>query len=414
MTRTRWARAAVAALACLLAGAPLAGAKPHAVRGAARHEAARDAAASERELQDLRSRIERLQSGLAAAEESRGEAADQLKQSGRAMSEAHRALFVLAQRRRALESQLDGIATREAAIRAGIQEQEALAGKLLRLQYRQGAPDRLRLALEGRDAATAARHIQYYEYIQRGRSELLGELRRTAVELAQLEGDARTRRDELAQNEAEQAVEARRLEKERSARAAVVARLAGEIARGKREIGRLKHDEARLSRLVEEIARALAARPKEKGRAHGKPVDEVADASAASTPFGKLKGRLRLPVRGELMNRFGGAREESGSSWKGLFIRAVTGETVHAVADGRVVYADWLRGFGNLLILDHGAGYMSLYADNEGLLRQVGESVRAGDAIANVGASGQSAESGLYFELRRGGKPFDPLKWTAP
>jgi septal ring factor EnvC (AmiA/AmiB activator) len=86
---------------------------------------------------------------------------------------------------------------------------------------------------------------------------------------------------------------------------------------------------------------------------------------------------------------------------------------VHAVADGLVVYADWLRGFGNLLILDHGAGFMSLYAYNEGLLRRVGEKVRAGDPLANVGASGASPDSGLYFELRRDGKPFDPLKWTA-
>jgi septal ring factor EnvC (AmiA/AmiB activator) len=86
---------------------------------------------------------------------------------------------------------------------------------------------------------------------------------------------------------------------------------------------------------------------------------------------------------------------------------------VRAVADGRVVYADWLRGFGNLLILDHGKGYMSLYAYNEGLLRQVGEKVRGGDAVAQVGASGGSGESGLYFELRRDGKPFDPMRWVA-
>jgi septal ring factor EnvC (AmiA/AmiB activator) len=86
---------------------------------------------------------------------------------------------------------------------------------------------------------------------------------------------------------------------------------------------------------------------------------------------------------------------------------------VHAVGDGRVVYADWLRGFGNLLILDHGQGYMSLYAYNEGLLRKVGETVRGGEAVAEVGATGASAESGLYFELRRDGKPFDPMRWVA-
>jgi septal ring factor EnvC (AmiA/AmiB activator) len=371
-------------------------------------------APSEQELRELRSRIDRLQKDLAAAEESRGEAAEELKQSGKAMSEAHRALYALAQRRKALETELADIAKRDREIRASVSEQEALAGKLLRLQYQQGAPDRLRLMLEGRDAATVARQVQYYGYIQRARADLIAQLRRTSEELAALENDARTRRDELAQNESEQAVETRRLERERAARAAVVAKLAGEIARGRREIGRLKRDEARLSRLVEEIARALAAKPADKPGARGRTVDRVADDSVSAQPFASLRGKLRLPVRGELMNRYGGPREESGTTWKGLFIRAITGETVHAIADGRVVYADWLRGFGNLLILDHGAGFMSLYAYNEGLLRQVGEKVRGGDPVAQVGASGGHPESGLYFELRRGGTPFDPMKWVAP
>lgn len=370
--------------------------------------------ASEQELRDLRARIEKLQKDLAAAEETRGGAAEELKESGKAMSQAHRALYELAQRRKALEAELADVARKDREIRAGVSEQEALAGRLLRLQYQQGAPDRLRLMLEGRDPATVARQVQYYAYIQRARADLIGELRRKGEQLAALDEDARARRDELAQNEAEQAAETRRLERERSARAAVVAKLAGEIARNRREIGRLKRDEARLSKLVEEIARALAAKPVEKPAAKGRAVDRVADASVSAKPFGSLRGKLRLPVRGELTNRYGGPREESGGTWKGLFIRAITGETVHAIADGRVVYADWLRGFGNLLILDHGAGFMSLYAYNEGLLRQVGEKVRGGDPLAHVGASGGHPESGLYFELRRDGSPFDPMKWVAP
>jgi murein hydrolase activator len=376
--------------------------------------AAKNGAQSEQELRELRARIERLQGDLAAAEKSSGEAADQLRESGKAVSEAHRALFELTQRRRTLESELQGIARREREIRAGIAGEEALAGQLLRLQYQQGAPDRLRLALEGKDPATAARHIEYYNYIQRARADLIAQLRRKGEELAALERDAVTRRDELKDNEAAQAREARQLEKERAARATVASRLAGEITKGRREIGRLKRDEARLSKLVEEIARALAAKSAEAAGPKGRQIDSVADASVASRPFERLKGALKLPVKGELTNRFGAPREESGSSWKGLFIRAVTGEMVRAVGDGRVVYADWLRGFGNLLILDHGKGYMSLYAYNDALLRQVGESVRGGDPVAQVGASGGSAESGLYFELRRDGKPFDPLRWVAP
>jgi len=380
--------------------------------GAARAPTAADASASEQRLRELRGRIEKLQASTSAAEESRGEAEGLLRESDKALSGAHRALFELRQRRAAIEAELASIVERESRASAELAEQRSLAARLLRLQYLQGAPDRLRLALEGNDPATAALHLQYYGYIQRGRAELIAGLRRKGDELAGLRADAQARRDELAANEREQAAESARLEKERAARAAVVKRLAGEIARNRREIGRLKQDEARLSRLVDEIARALAA-PKEKGRAHGEPVDRVADASLSAKPFASLKGKLRLPVRGELMNRYGERREATGLTWKGLFIRAATGETVRAVADGLVVYADWLRGFGNLLILDHGGGYMSLYAYNEGLLRRVGEKVRAGDPVANVGASGSSADSGLYFELRRDGKPFDPLKWTA-
>jgi septal ring factor EnvC (AmiA/AmiB activator) len=335
-----------------------------------------------------------------------------LKESGQALTEAHRALFAVTQERRAIEAQLADIAARERAIRSSVEKQEALAAKLLRLQYEQGSADRLRLLMEGGDAGTVSRHVTYYQYIQRARAGVITELRGKAEELAKLEAEATGRRDELAANQAEQAREARKLERERAARAAVVARLAGEVARGRREIGRLKKDETRLARLVEEIARALAAKPAPKAGSKGRAVDQVADASSSSRPFTALKGSLRLPVRGELVNHFGAAREEAGASWKGLFIKAPTGEVVHAVADGRVVYADWLRGFGNLLILDHGKGYMSLYAYNEGLLRRVGEKVRAGDALASVGSTGGEADSGLYFELRRDGKPFDPMLWV--
>ncbi len=112
-----------------------------------------------------------------------------------------------------------------------------------------------------------------------------------------------------------------------------------------------------------------------------------------------------------MSNRFGSARQE-GSTWKGLFIRAVTGGEVKAIAGGRVVFAEWMRGFGNLLIVDHGSGYLSIYGNNDSLLKQVGEPVHGGDSIASVGNSGGNPESGLYFELRHQGQPLDPLKWV--
>ncbi|MHB1352735.1 MAG: murein hydrolase activator EnvC family protein, partial [Thiobacillus sp.] len=121
---------------------------------------------------------------------------------------------------------------------------------------------------------------------------------------------------------------------------------------------------------------------------------------------------LRLPVAGELMNRFGAPREGGGTSWKGIFIRAAQGSAVKAIAEGRVVFAEWLRGFGNLIIVDHGEGYMSLYSNNESLYKQVGERVKPGDPIAAVGNSGGQPDSGLYFEMRHQSRPVNPLGWV--
>jgi septal ring factor EnvC (AmiA/AmiB activator) len=142
-----------------------------------------------------------------------------------------------------------------------------------------------------------------------------------------------------------------------------------------------------------------------------KAVDDVADDSSSGRAFASLQGKLRLPVRGEITGRFGAARAE-GMTWKGVFIRAGGGQPVRAVADGRVVYADWLRGFGNMLIVDHGGGYMTVYGSGEALMKSTGDKVRAGDTVATTGASGGGSETGLYFEIRHLGRPLNPLSWA--
>lgn len=136
----------------------------------------------------------------------------------------------------------------------------------------------------------------------------------------------------------------------------------------------------------------------------------VPEPVAAS--FARLRGSLALPVRGAISGRFGGARE-GGGTWRGLFIRAGNGSEVRAVAAGRVVFADWMRGFGNLLIIDHGDSYLSIYGNNDSVLKHVGSQVRGGDTVASVGNSGGNADSGLYFELRHQGQAIDPMKWVS-
>jgi len=369
-------------------------------------------ASKEADLQALRDKIDKLQRDVTAAESSRSEAADALKASEKAISEVNRALHDLGRERQALDARLQDINRRIQTATADMAHQRELVDRLVRHQYMQGSNDGLRLILEGADVAAVERELHYYGYISKLRGEMIRGLQQSVANLADLKASAVRSADELSANQAGQQRAKAQIESEKLARRKLLVRISGDIAKGRREIGRLKRDEDRLTRLIEQIAKALAAKPADKRiRKPGEVVDDVADASFAGKAFASLKGKLKLPARGELAGRFGSPREE-GSTWKGLFIRSAGGQPVRAVADGRVVYVDWLRGFGNLIIVDHGQGYYSLYGYNESVVKQVGDTVKSGDTVASVGDTGGAGESGLYFELRHEGKPFDPMKWV--
>lgn len=165
-----------------------------------------------------------------------------------------------------------------------------------------------------------------------------------------------------------------------------------------------------------EVASSPPSAPAPAPARRAEPVVAEVARSAGPTPtgvsFGQLRGQLHLPVRGELIGRFGAQRAEGGTTWKGVFVRAAGGSEVRAVAAGEVVYSDWLRGYGNLLIIDHGSDYLSVYGNNDALLKEVGAVVKGGDVVASVGAGGSSADSGLYFEIRHQGRPLDPMQWV--
>jgi septal ring factor EnvC (AmiA/AmiB activator) len=211
---------------------------------------------------------------------------------------------------------------------------------------------------------------------------------------------------------------------QQAARRQTLDRIARQIAVQRQSIATLERDERRLTTLIDQLSRMLAeqARRRERPPSTGAPPRSPSPSPESAEPpasaaFTKLRGQLALPVRGEIVARFGSPRRtEAGvdaPTWKGVFIRAAPGTDVQAVAAGRVIFADWLRGFGNLLILDHGEGFISVYGNNSTLMRSVGERVERGDAIAEVGNTGGQAEAGLYFELRYQGRPIDPLRWAA-
>ena len=375
--------------------------------GAGAAAAAPASNAQKEELKQLRGRIDALQKRLAATEETKGETVDALRESERAISDTNRTLRELAGRQREIDAQLAELQNQSQRASAEIESQQQQLARLLYQQYIGAKPDVIKLLLNREDPNQIARELHYLTHLSRARAELIRDLRANLGRLTDLTRATRQQSAELAAIHAEQETQRKRLEVERRARQGVLVKVSRQIEKQRREISTLKRDENRLARLVEQLSRMLARSRPERLRN-----ERLPDAAGDDSPFAQLKGRLNLPVRGELRNRFGSPREDSGLSWKGLFIVAPAGQDVKAIAAGRVVFADWLRGFGNLLIIDHGDGYMSLYGNNESLYKQVGEASHGGETVAAVGNSGGNTNSGLYFEIRYQGKAFDPLGWV--
>lgn len=389
--RCPWARLAVAGL-CILTLTPL-------------------LAAPKDELGELHSRITALQKELDSAEESKSEAADALRQSERAISNINRRLHEISAAQRQLGQTLEQLQQQTRQEQQQLESHQALLEKLLLQRYLYGQQTPLQVLLNQQDPNQLARQLSYYAYLSRARAEAIGGLRHNLQQLDSLAHLTGQKSAELKRLQADQATNKQQLLAEQNARKSLLARISKNIRTQRKEIGRLQRDEKRLTRLVERLGRIASPLPGKRGGTLSN--QQLPDVALFGIPFQQLKGRLRLPVRGELTNRFGSPREDSGALWRGLFLRAVAGEEVKAVAGGRVVFADWLRGFGNLMIIDHGGSYMSLYGNNETLFKQVGDTVRPGDTVAAVGNSGGNPESGLYFELRYQSKPFDPLQWAA-
>ena len=364
-------------------------------------------AADRAELDALRARIETLKKELSGAEENRSEASDGLRASERGVSEANRMLRNIGAQQRAARADLVRVGQQSRMLEAAIAAQQRELGQLLAMRHASGQQDYLRLLLSGRDPNQTARELYYYSYISRAQADFIRALRTNLAGLAQLAREASAKDAELASLEARQREGRKELLAQQAERRRILARLATQLRSQRREIKSLQRAEARLSRLVEELGKLIS--PGASGRRN----ERLPEAGRDGGAFASLKGKLRLPTRGELINRFGSPRSDSGLSWKGLFIRGASGEEVRAVAAGRVVFAEWMRGFGNLMIIDHGQSYLTIYGNNEALLKQVGDTVATGDAVATVGNSGGNPDSGLYFEIRYQGKAFDPLRWVS-
>jgi septal ring factor EnvC (AmiA/AmiB activator) len=356
--------------------------------------AAQEAQAKQK-LEQVRADIHRLVEDQKENAAKRNDVTTALRDQDLKIAAAAKALRALDQQLTLQQTKLDGLLTQRAALDAKLKDQRDALAALLRSAYAMGRDEELKLLLAQDNIDDIGRMLAYYRYFERARVHEIDGLLQDLAALAQVQADIERETASLQQARSERTAQALQLDGEREQRRQVLAELEAALKDQTSRLAALGKDEKALIDLLAKLRDIFADIPKH---------------LAGAEPFADLRGRLAWPLHGKIIEHFGAAALGERTS-QGVLIAARDGTEVRAVSHGRVVYADWLRGYGLLVIVDHGDGYLSLYGYNETLLKEVGDWVDASDIIATSGDSGGRTTSGLYFELRHEGKPVDPGAW---
>ena len=345
------------------------------------------------QIEALRAEITVIQARLASQESERDALQDALREAEVQIGELDRQLGALGQERRALQQELNALdAEGEQLRQAQRQRTDTIDTSIQQLWLLQQGGG-FRVWLGDQNPQDVARNLAYFQTLIEAQQQMIADYGLGLEAIA--ENRSRIAQAETALREQASATEVTKttLTDQRATRQATLAQISQQVQDDQQRLNVLQRDQARLNDLLGELEAVAAAAPPE-----------------PRMPFADAQGTLVMPVVGTLKNRYG-ARRNADIRWRGWLIAADQGEPVRAVHGGDIIYADWLRGQGLLMVVDHGEGWLSLYAQNHSLLRGVGDRVSAGDIIAKAGASGGSETSGLYFEIRHRGEPVDPGEW---
>jgi septal ring factor EnvC (AmiA/AmiB activator) len=349
----------------------------------------------EKQLQELQQRIATIKSSLGSTRKERDGVAGQLQTLEAEISAVQASLRALDGRIAASQQQLGSLQQQSGTLQQQRREQLQQVEGYLRSAQRAGKASTLKLLLNQDDPARGSRLLQYYRYLSQARLQQLGAFRSTLDSMSEVSTDisrtTSTLQAQREQLEAEQTSLALRLQERQS----LLDELDIDLQTRSRELSSLEQQQKELETLVEELRQSIL----------------FLDSGGADTPFAQRRGKLQWPVEGSVLHNFGSRHELGDLRREGITLAAPAGTPVRAVHHGRVVFADWLGNSGQLLIIDHGDGFMTLYAHNQELRKTEGDWVAAGDVIATVGNTGGQRETALYFEIRRNGKAENPVNW---
>lgn len=357
---------------------------------------------------ELQTRIRKLQDTIAQRDQQRRSADQALRQSESAISDISRRLADLAADRQVVQDRLVVLEQQREHETHELQRlRDELAGQL-RGQYL-GNLSPWTALLSGDDPHAIGRNMAYLSYVSRAQTRAVEAVRASLERLQDNQLESEQQQAQLTQLLEDTAREQEQLEQQRTERQKALAGIEDALRAERAQADALQKDDKRLEQLIHDLERAIAEQAEKQRQARERERAREQQQAQAPTPS---QGRYQRPASGPIQGRFGAQRPEGGV-WRGIVIRAPEGSAVRAVAPGRVAYVDWLSGFGNIMIVDHGEQTMSVYAYNQGLLKEVGDQVETGDVIATVGSTGGQVEPGLYFELRQAGKPVNPELWLA-
>ncbi|OCW96925.1 murein hydrolase activator EnvC [Alishewanella sp. HH-ZS] len=345
----------------------------------------------ERELQQLQQQIKQTEQQVRQQRRQLQQAEQRLQAADKALAEAARKLRDTQGRQQRLERESANLNRQQQQLQQQLAEQQQLLAEQLKSAYSLGQHDYSRLLLNQQDTGKLERVLTYYQYFNQARLRQLAQINHTVSELDQVKQQLANQQQQLQTELSALQQQQQQLSEARGSQQASVNELQALLKQQGNQLSYLRQNETTLQNTINELRR-LAERNR--------------DLSGLTAG----RGKYPWPLRGRVLQRFGQNRQ-GGLASRGILIQGVSGANVQSIADGRVIYADWLKGYGWVIVVDHGKGFMSLYGHNQSLLKQPGDNVRAGDAIAQVGASGGQADPGLYFEIREKGEAVNPLNW---
>jgi septal ring factor EnvC (AmiA/AmiB activator) len=347
-------------------------------------------------LKQLQGKIERVENSIKATQKQKKNASSILRDTERSIGDSTRRLRVLEGRLKRQRQQLSELEQKRQHEQKDLDHHRDVLEKQIRAAYAMGRQERLKILLNQQDPAKLSRVMTYYDYLNAERTQEMSEITEMLNKLELLEKQISTEETRLLALKEKEEVERKVLETARKTREKVLIALDDSIKDKSQQMRHLKQDEQRLQSVLSELQEAMA---------------NLSQEVFEDKPFKNLRGKLPWPAKGRIAASFGSAKQVGNLRWDGVLIRAAEGNEIRSIHHGRVAFADWLRGFGLLMIIDHGEGYMSLYGHNQSLFKEAGEWVEPGEVVALVGNSGGLRKPSLYFGIRKKGKAVNPRRW---